>query len=264
MKTVELMPLAAGISSFRTYGCSTNIALHNRLAGEGHAFIVASVLREEDAASAAGEVYSRIAETLSDERLVIVHERIFGSLASEAVVLRERQAALSERQIPQMARSPISQAIRPGERVFPASSSMLFHWTMWMRSGRSWTGMSPADADGEGTVRPIFNSRTFRSRREAGLTRYGGSLNALKAFSAGTEHPIRMSPEHGSISPTFWTGTRNSTRRGAKNTGSSASCPAPATEGFCFPRAPASARMRLQARLPPWICWLSWKTAAGQ
>jgi enamine deaminase RidA (YjgF/YER057c/UK114 family) len=100
MKTVELTPLAADISSFRTYGFSTNIALHNRAAGEGHAFIVASVLRDEDAAPAAREVYSRIAEALSDGRWAIVHERIFGSLGSEAVVLRERQAALSERQVP--------------------------------------------------------------------------------------------------------------------------------------------------------------------
>jgi hypothetical protein len=53
MKTVDLMPLIPDTSSFR------NIALHNRLAGEGHAFIVASVLRGEDAARAAGEVYSR-------------------------------------------------------------------------------------------------------------------------------------------------------------------------------------------------------------
>jgi enamine deaminase RidA (YjgF/YER057c/UK114 family) len=41
-----------------------------------------------------------IADALSDEGMVIAHERIFGSLRSEAVVLRERKAELSLRRVP--------------------------------------------------------------------------------------------------------------------------------------------------------------------
>jgi enamine deaminase RidA (YjgF/YER057c/UK114 family) len=100
MKTAELMPLAKDLSSFGTYGFSPNIALHNRSAGNGQEFIVASVLREENTVRAAREIYSRIAEAFSGRRIAIVHERIFGSLRAETRVLRSRQAALSDLQIP--------------------------------------------------------------------------------------------------------------------------------------------------------------------
>jgi enamine deaminase RidA (YjgF/YER057c/UK114 family) len=100
MTQAELMSLTADISSFRPYGLATDIALHIKAAGGGHAFIVASALRVEDAASAAREAYSRIAEVLSGRRMAIVHERMFGSPEKEAVVLLERKDALSERRIP--------------------------------------------------------------------------------------------------------------------------------------------------------------------
>jgi len=99
MKTIEL-PLKEMGSSFKGDQRSANIVLHSTVAGEGHAFIVASVLREENAASAAREVYSRIAEALANRRMAIVHERIFGSLSAEAAVLRVREIALTEQQMP--------------------------------------------------------------------------------------------------------------------------------------------------------------------
>jgi hypothetical protein len=45
MTTVEQMHVTNDISAFRTHRYSTNIALHYTAAGDGHAFVVASVLR---------------------------------------------------------------------------------------------------------------------------------------------------------------------------------------------------------------------------
>jgi len=100
MKTVELMQFKENTVSFRTHGQRKNIALHYTEAGQGHAFLVASVSGEEDTVAAARASYAMIADTLFAKRMEIVQERIFGSLSVEAAVLRERKAALSERQIP--------------------------------------------------------------------------------------------------------------------------------------------------------------------
>lgn len=100
MKSVELMQSRENRVSLRPLRHLRNIALHSTEAGEGQAFIVASVLGEEDAATAARASYAMIADALYDKRMEIVHERIFGSLSVEAAVVRERNTALSERQIP--------------------------------------------------------------------------------------------------------------------------------------------------------------------
>src|SRR3974377_881505 len=100
MKIVEQMQLKENTFSFRTDGQLKNIALHCTEAGKGHAFLVASASDGEDAAAAARAAYSMIAETLYDKRMTIVHERIFGSLRSETMVLREREDALFMRQVP--------------------------------------------------------------------------------------------------------------------------------------------------------------------
>ncbi len=100
MKNLELMQLTEDISSFRTHRHSTNIALHSTAAGDGQAYIVASVLRDEDPATAARKLYCMVAEVLQNRRMTIVHERIFGNLSVKAAVLRERKVALSGRQIP--------------------------------------------------------------------------------------------------------------------------------------------------------------------
>jgi len=94
MKTAEFVTRKEIGSLFRDQQLSMNVVLHCTEAGPGQVFLVASVSSEENAASAAGEVYSRIAEVLSDRRMTIVHERIFGSLRTEAMVLRERRDAL--------------------------------------------------------------------------------------------------------------------------------------------------------------------------
>jgi len=76
-----------------------NIVLNSTVAGKGQAFIVVSMPGEEDAARAARASYAMIAEALSDKRVEIVHERIFGNLSAEAAVLHERKIALSEQRI---------------------------------------------------------------------------------------------------------------------------------------------------------------------
>jgi hypothetical protein len=105
MKSIELMQFAEDKSPFRTHRQLKHIALHSMEAGEGRAFIVASVTGEEDGAAAARASYTMIADALYDKRMEIVHERIFGSLG-EAAVQRERKTALSARQIP--ADSPVT------------------------------------------------------------------------------------------------------------------------------------------------------------
>jgi len=100
MKTAELVALKEVGSSFTGLWRPGNVVLQCTEAGEGQVFLVASVSGEKDAAQAAREVYSRIAEALSGRGMTIVHERIFGSMRTEAVVLRERKDALFIQQVP--------------------------------------------------------------------------------------------------------------------------------------------------------------------
>jgi len=57
-------------------------------AREGQAFLVASVRSPADVAQIARDSYSRIAETLREHYLEIVHERIFGSLSAVFLISR--------------------------------------------------------------------------------------------------------------------------------------------------------------------------------
>jgi enamine deaminase RidA (YjgF/YER057c/UK114 family) len=100
MKTAELETINEVGSLLRDQRRSVNVVLNCTEAGEGQVFLVASVSGEEDASRTAREIYSRIAEALSDRRMTIVHERIFGSLTTKAVVLRERKDALCIQQVP--------------------------------------------------------------------------------------------------------------------------------------------------------------------
>jgi enamine deaminase RidA (YjgF/YER057c/UK114 family) len=101
MKTAELVSLKEEFgSSFEDLRRQMNIVLLCTEAGPGQVFLVASVSSEENTASASREVYSRIAEVLSRRRMSIVHERIFGSLRAETIVLRERKDALCLQQVP--------------------------------------------------------------------------------------------------------------------------------------------------------------------
>ncbi len=100
MKSVALMPFTKTKNSIRAHRLLKNIALQITDAGEGQVFIVVSVTGEEDAATAARASYAMIADALYDQRMEIVHERIFGSLRVETAVLRERNTALFERMIP--------------------------------------------------------------------------------------------------------------------------------------------------------------------
>jgi enamine deaminase RidA (YjgF/YER057c/UK114 family) len=101
MKSVELMQFAENKVSFRIPRQLKKIVLHGTEAGAGGLFLVASVIDEVDAATAARALYATIAGVLYDKRMKIVQERIFGSLSKEAAVLRERKAALSEQHIPE-------------------------------------------------------------------------------------------------------------------------------------------------------------------
>jgi enamine deaminase RidA (YjgF/YER057c/UK114 family) len=100
MNTAELVTIKEVGSLLREQRRSVNVILNCTEAGEGQVFLVASVFGEEEASRAARDAYSRIAEALSRRRMTIVHERIFGSLRTEAMVLHERKAALSEQQVP--------------------------------------------------------------------------------------------------------------------------------------------------------------------
>jgi enamine deaminase RidA (YjgF/YER057c/UK114 family) len=99
MKCVEPMFTESNVP-LRTHEQLGNTVFHDTEAGDGQAFLVASVAGEEDAAAAARASYAMIAQALHDKRMTIVHERIFGSLRAEAVVLRERKDALFMQQVP--------------------------------------------------------------------------------------------------------------------------------------------------------------------
>jgi enamine deaminase RidA (YjgF/YER057c/UK114 family) len=100
MKNVEPMQFTESNVPLRTHEQLGNIVFHGTEAGDGQAFLVASVAGEEDAATAARASYAMIAQALHDKRMEIVHERIFGSLGVEAAVMDERREALHARGIP--------------------------------------------------------------------------------------------------------------------------------------------------------------------
>jgi len=62
-------------------------------AGEGQAFLVASVQSPVGAVQAAWDSYARIVESLREHHLEIVHERMFGSLSVEPSVMAARHRA---------------------------------------------------------------------------------------------------------------------------------------------------------------------------
>jgi enamine deaminase RidA (YjgF/YER057c/UK114 family) len=63
--------------------------------GEGRAFFVASVKSPAGAREAASLSYTQIAEALSARGIVVVHERIFGSLSMEHEVISARRQAFT-------------------------------------------------------------------------------------------------------------------------------------------------------------------------
>lgn len=147
MKSVESMTYAGATASFRTHRQFINIALHCTGAGEGHAFLVASVPGKEDTATAARALYARIADALYDKRMEIVHERIFGSLSVEAAVLRERKAALSERQVPAL--GPITYV--EGNPLWGEGlAGMIIHAVSTDKADNVWTIMDGDDPCGRG------------------------------------------------------------------------------------------------------------------
>jgi len=94
MKSVELMPIAAGKDPSRMHRLLKNIALQSTEAGDGQAFLVATAAGEGAAAASAGAAYTLIADALQHQRMEIVHERIFGSLSVAAAVMDARRDAL--------------------------------------------------------------------------------------------------------------------------------------------------------------------------
>jgi enamine deaminase RidA (YjgF/YER057c/UK114 family) len=71
------------------------VSLYVKEAGEGRAFIVASLKSPADAREAASLSYTQIAEVLSERGMVGVHERIFGSLSVEHDVMSARRQAFT-------------------------------------------------------------------------------------------------------------------------------------------------------------------------
>jgi len=81
--------------------CGTpTIRLHVTEAGDGQAFLVASVQHNTAAPLAAAETYAQLGEVLSDRGMTIVQERIFGSLSVEQEVMNARKRAFQKRNIP--------------------------------------------------------------------------------------------------------------------------------------------------------------------
>ena len=78
----------------------TGIKVQVTTAGEEQAFLVASSPSDTDAFKAAFDSYAKIAETLSQKDMAIVHERIFGSLSVETAVMAARKKALQSGSIP--------------------------------------------------------------------------------------------------------------------------------------------------------------------
>jgi enamine deaminase RidA (YjgF/YER057c/UK114 family) len=83
----------------RVHKRSKNIALHITEAGEGQVFIVTSVSDRHDAAEAAKTAYEAIAGILREARMEIVHERIFGSLSVQSLVMASCKEALNSQGI---------------------------------------------------------------------------------------------------------------------------------------------------------------------
>jgi enamine deaminase RidA (YjgF/YER057c/UK114 family) len=74
--------------------------LHGRTAGPGQTFLVAQTAWGADAAAAARAAYGEIARVLQDQGLVIVHERLFGSLKVKPSVMSGRDAAFRAFNLP--------------------------------------------------------------------------------------------------------------------------------------------------------------------
>lgn len=68
-------------------------------AGEGQAFLVASVQNNTAAPLAAGDAYAQIGDILKEKGMHIVQERIFGSLSVEHQVRAARVGAFQEREV---------------------------------------------------------------------------------------------------------------------------------------------------------------------
>jgi enamine deaminase RidA (YjgF/YER057c/UK114 family) len=69
-------------------------------AGQGQTFLAASPRWGADAVRAAQAAYGEIARVLQDQGLIVVHERLFGSLSVKPAVLAARAAAFSARSLP--------------------------------------------------------------------------------------------------------------------------------------------------------------------
>ncbi len=76
------------------------VSTYVRDAGEGQAYIVASLLSPADAVESASELYARIADELAARRLEIVHERVFGNLEAEQTVKNVRKIIFHKYGIP--------------------------------------------------------------------------------------------------------------------------------------------------------------------
>ena len=75
--------------------CQELFRLQGRAAGPGQAFLVASPKWGVDTARAALAAYAAIAQVLQDQGLIIVHERLFGSLSVRPEILAARAEALN-------------------------------------------------------------------------------------------------------------------------------------------------------------------------
>jgi len=77
--------------------CGGNAKLHITQIGSSQAFLVASIRRPLPSREGVYILYQEIAEELSDRRLFIVHEKVFGSVSQQPDVLDARKRAFGAR-----------------------------------------------------------------------------------------------------------------------------------------------------------------------
>ena len=155
--------------------------LHVTSAGPGQIYLVSSLGKETNAQQATEYSYNQIASVLSQRRMEIVHERIFGSLSVHGAVMAARKEALITKHIPwdgpvtyvqghppwgEGLAGVIIHAIssaRPDERVRTIRDGEIPCGRSWEQNGS--TLLVLQDIQGHGDVPDVINTRPFQAWR---------------------------------------------------------------------------------------------------
>ena len=148
--------------------CQELFNLHLSPAGPGQTFLVAQSAWGVDAGQAARLAYGEIARVLQDQGLIMVHERLFGSLTAKSVVMASRAAALKAGNLSPEGPVTYIQGHPPGGRALPGSSYRRCPASIpRMRSGPSCTTESRQVRAGGGRKQLSSGCKIFRDWRWA-------------------------------------------------------------------------------------------------